>query len=202
MIDATLLVDQTPLQKLSIAAAVPTSEPISLEQAKQHLRVVGPDDDAYISALIVAARQMAEGRTNRTILRRVLEATFDSWRGEMVLLRPPFVAIDSISYIDSAGEEQLLDPAAYFVGTGTGLAVVEFADHSTLPALQRRRSPINVRYVAGYAEGEVPQPLIQWMLLVIGTLYENRETVSAGVAMYEMPDNFMHWLIQPYRVYE
>lgn len=43
-------------------------EPISLERAKQHLRVVTDDDDALIEALITAAREHAEHYQNRVFV--------------------------------------------------------------------------------------------------------------------------------------
>lgn len=41
------------------------TEPITLEEAKQHLRVVTDDDDALIGNLIPAAREYAENYQNR-----------------------------------------------------------------------------------------------------------------------------------------
>lgn len=45
-----------PLQLLT----PPTAEPVSLVEAKLHLRVDFNDDDALITSLITAARQAAE----------------------------------------------------------------------------------------------------------------------------------------------
>lgn len=47
------------------------TEPIALEEAKAHLRVEFNDDDAYISALITAAREYAEAFQNRLIAARL-----------------------------------------------------------------------------------------------------------------------------------
>lgn len=41
------------------------AEPITLVEAKSHLRVIFDDDDSYITALISAARQYAEQYQNR-----------------------------------------------------------------------------------------------------------------------------------------
>lgn len=199
MIDATKLIPAAPVMKVLAAQAVEAPEPISLEQAKEHLRVVYDDEDAYISGLIVAAREMAEGKLNRTIKQRVREAAFCNW-SNMVLRKPPFVSVESISYIRSDGTEIYLED--YAVRARSEPARIALPYGFSTPSLQPNDEAIVVRYVAGYPEGEVPQSIIQWMLLVIGTMYENRETMSAGVTVTSIPEDFFKWLLQPYMVYE
>ena len=43
----------------------PAVEPVSLDEAKAHLRLGGSDDDDYLSALIVAARLQVETAIRR-----------------------------------------------------------------------------------------------------------------------------------------
>lgn len=43
-------------------------EPVTLDEAKKHLRVEFNDDDALIEGLIVAARQWAEDFLNRSLV--------------------------------------------------------------------------------------------------------------------------------------
>jgi uncharacterized phiE125 gp8 family phage protein len=197
--DVTKLVASQPAMKVMAAQVIEAPEPISLEQAKEHLRVVYDDEDSYISGLIVAAREMAEGKLNRTIKQRVREAAFCNW-SNIVLRKPPFVSVESLSYIDSTGEEQYLED--YAVRARSEPARIALPYGFSAPSLQPNEEAIVVRYVAGYPEGEVPQPIFQWMLLVIGTMYENRETMSAGVNVTSIPEDFFKWLLQPYMVYE
>lgn len=197
--DVTKLVASQPAMKVMAAQVIEVPEPISLEQAKEHLRVVYDDEDAYISGLIVAAREMAEGKLNRTIKQRVRESAFCGW-SNMVLRKPPFVSVESISYIQNDGTEIYLED--YTVRTRSEPARIVLPYGFSAPSFQSGEESIVVRYVAGYPEGEVPQSIIQWMLLVIGTMYENRETMSAGVNVTSIPEEFFKWLLQPYMVYE
>lgn len=48
-------------------------EPVTLEEAKAHLRVEFDDDDTYITALISAAREYVESFQNRYIAERQYE---------------------------------------------------------------------------------------------------------------------------------
>jgi uncharacterized phiE125 gp8 family phage protein len=60
---------------------------------------------------------------------------------------------------------------------------------------------VTVRFVAGYGAnpGDVPEPLRQAMLLLIGHYYENREAVAAGT-LTELPFAVAS-LVFPFRVF-
>ena len=60
------------------------TEPIALEEAKAHLRVEFSDDDAYISALITAAREYVEAFQNRLIAVRNYEEGEKASEGERI----------------------------------------------------------------------------------------------------------------------
>lgn len=186
------------------APELQVSEPIGLQQAKDHLRVFIPDDDAYIMSLIAAARQAAEGRLNRTIVQRRRVARFSGWGASMALLKPPVISVDSIGYYDETGSEVNLDPSRFYMApvNDDELPYVELRAGESYPVLDRRRQPVVVYYTAGYAPGEVPADIVQWMLLVIGTMYNNRESVVNGVASTALGDDFAKWLLQPHVVYE
>lgn len=57
----------------------PTSEPITLAEVKAHARVSHARDDAYLSALIAAARRKAELDTGRALITQTWTATLDAW---------------------------------------------------------------------------------------------------------------------------
>lgn len=178
-------------------------EPITLEEAKHHLNVVYDDDDAYISSLIIAARRVAEGKLNRTIVQRVLDVAFSSW-GRMVLPKPPFVQIESVSYFDADGNEQTLEPDQITVTTRREPACLTLSPlfRPNAPTLANQDEAIIVRYTAGYPVGEVPQDIIHWMKLQIGSMYEHRESVIAGVSVAPLPEMYERLFLQPYMVYE
>ena len=61
---------------------------------------------------------------------------------------------------------------------------------------------VRVRYICGYGLAvAIPQAIKQWMLLAIGTMYENRAAAGAG-QVYNIPDRFWSGLLDPYRLYE
>lgn len=203
MYDAAKLPAST--NALTFAVTSDLVEPVSLEQAKKHLNLQGviDDNDDMIQSIITAAREMAEGKLNRTLVQRQLEVASSSW-ASIPLRKPPFVQVDSVSYIDAEGFEQTLEPESISVSTRTEPARVSLspAFRQYAPQLAHQEEAVIVRYTAGYAPGEVPAPIIQWMLLAIGAIYENREAVTAGVQTYALPEDYMRWFLQPYMVYE
>ena len=63
------------LQSLKVTAQ-PASEPVTVSQAKRHMRVDWDDDDEYIADLISAAREWMEGRVSRAFITQTLQGTF------------------------------------------------------------------------------------------------------------------------------
>lgn len=166
----------------------PTSEPITIAEAKAHLRVVGADDDAYIATLIVAARQAAEQATGRALMVQTWEVSFEQFKCGMKLPKPPIVSVTSIKYLDLDGSLQTLDPGQYELNDYEEPVEILRPYAVIWPATQRHENAVRIRYVAGYASAAtVPQEIKSWMLLRIGLLYENRESVVAGVPLAELP---------------
>lgn len=178
------------------------AEPITLAEAKAHLRVVAPDDDEYITGLIVAARQMVEGRTQRALVPTTKTVALPAFCDGVELPGVPFGAVNSVTYTDAAGAEQTLAPSVYEVYPYAEPARLHLAVGETWPATQPRRAAVVITYEAGYVTpSEVPAPLRQWMLLAIGALYEHREQLAAGVQVFALPADFLGLLWQPYMVY-
>ena len=62
----------------------PAEEPVSLAEAKQHLRVDGGDDDLLIGSLITAARQAAETKTGRQLITARWKLVLDAFPGPLM----------------------------------------------------------------------------------------------------------------------
>lgn len=183
---------------------VVVQEPISLEEAKKHLKLEGvlDDEDDQIQRMIVAARRLAEGKTNRTITQREIVMQFDGWGCRMRLIKPPFIEMRSVQYLDADGALQDMDIESYYVLDGSEPAELAFVGGAPLPQLASRRDVITVRYLAGYPEGEVPEDIKSWILMQIGSLYAHRESVIAGVSVAPLPEMYERMFLQPYMVYE
>lgn len=178
----------------------PTEEPLTLADAKANLRVIGPDDDADITRMIRAARQMVEERLNRALMPQVLAFGADGFCGALRVPRPPMRGLDSITYIDSDGTPQPLTD--YLVDGFADPPLISAAPGASWPTTRAQSGAVVVQYQAGYADAaSVPEPIRQWMLLAIGAFYEHR-TAIATEQTYALPEDFAKWLLQPYVVYQ
>ncbi len=184
----------------------PAAEPLTLAEAKAHLRVDGGDDDVLIGALIAAARQTAEERLGRSLLSQTWRLTlpcFPASGGEIMLPRPPFFEIVSIVYVDNVGATVALQAADdYMVYKGSILSYVKPAYGGIWPtAREGDPAAVTIDYVAGYTDAAaVPAPIKAWMKIMIATLYDNRDMLARGASAQPMPRGACDGLLDPYIV--
>ena len=99
----------------------PTSEPITLAECKEHLRVDHTDDDDLITAYIQAAREKLEldtGRAffTRTRVQRLTE--FKTANRRIKLVGCPVQSIVHVKYYDNDGTQQTWSSAEYALRVG------------------------------------------------------------------------------------
>lgn len=165
--------------KLITAASV---LPVSLSDAKAHLRVDVSDDDTLITAMIWAAAQSAEQITGRALTPQTWELTLDAFEDVLELTRVPVASITSVKYVDTSGVLQTLDGALYTLSTADdfAFATVTPVYGSSWPSTRDQINAVVVRYSAGYADAaSVPESIKSWIKLQVGAMYENREREGA-----------------------
>lgn len=177
----------------AIRTSDPAVEPVTVAEAKNHLRVDISDDDALIGALITAAREMIEERSRRALITQTWRRNLDAWPAiSLNLPRPPLQSVTSITYTDGDGNTSTVDSSIYSVDTDSQPGRVALAYDQQWPtvATLATLNPIKITYVAGYgdAASDVPQRWKQAILLTVGHWYENREaTVTGGGIPKELP---------------
>ncbi len=181
----------------------PSLEPITLAEAKAHLRVDHDEDDDLISNYITSARTQAENYLQRTLLETVWEATFTRFETALKLRKAKVTEIVTVKYLDTAGAEQTLASDKYKLKSSYEPALLVPAFGLSWPATCQDLEAVKVRYKAGYGTtaDKVPQPICQWILLQVGNLYENRETEVLGITS-TLSDSFFTGLLDAYRIME
>lgn len=183
--------------------AGPTSEPLTVLQAKQHLRVDFPDDDALIAALITASREYVENYTNRVLFTQTWQLSLDqfpyqsmgsttsplareSWFGsylQSVQISLPVTkvqSVTSITYDDGTGTVLTLDPTRYHVDVNSQPARIVPVAGGTWPYPPvYTTGTVNITFIAGsYTPATCPSSIKQVMLLLIGAWYNQREAFT------------------------
>lgn len=182
----------------------PAEEPVSLDEAKAHCRVVGSEDDALFTGVIIpAARELAEHRTGRALVQQQWELTLPAFPAAAIdMPKPPLFSVQSVKYVDAAGDIQTLAPAAYSVHTSALIGLISPTIGTSWPAAREQLDAVSIVFTAGYgAAADVPSGIKAWMLLAIGALYEHREAFITGTIVTELPTAFCDGLLNPYLVW-
>ena len=179
--------------KVKVAAA---SEPISLADAKIHLRIdsSNTDDDAYITNLIKIARERYEYDTAQCLVSSTFTLYLDyfpaynsNYDGHIIIKKCPVTAISSIKYYDSNNELQTMDAADYDADIHAAPCIINLL---TVPDTYSKKNAIEIELITGYTNAAaVPELDIQAMMFLIGHLYENRVHV-VPVKMELMPETY------------
>lgn len=179
-------------------------EPVTLDQAKAQCRAEGTTaDDTYLDGLITAARVHVEQYCGVKLVAESVAMSFASFAAlERLTIAPiadPATAV--VKYLDSAGVLQTLDPSVYElvnVDADPLRPRIRLAFGQSWPAVRAAEDAVQVTATAGYAD--VPAPIVQAMLLLIGQWYDNRSAtaVDARSMPSDMP-NAVPALLANYR---
>jgi len=178
-------------------------EPITLAEARQHLNISEADgDDDYVTALIMVARQACEDQTNLSLLTQTRRGFAERFDSVMSLSRSPVQSVSSVNYYDTDNVLQTVSTDDYFFVNGGAHGRIGFVDDYSFPDVYKRPDAVQVEYVAGFgdAASDVPSPIRHAMLLLIGTWYAQRESISAE-ELREVP-NAVQFLLSPHRVFD
>jgi uncharacterized phiE125 gp8 family phage protein len=154
----------------------PASDPVTLQEVKEHLRVTWfTDDDTYIQALIKAAVSHLDGYQgilNRCIVSQEWQVTRASWCRKMeTIFTDTTDAV--IKYYDADGDEQTLDGATYQVYPD----YIRLKNDFVFPSIQADRDdPILIVTTHGYEV--VPDSLLLAIKILVAHWYRNREPVT------------------------
>lgn len=164
-------------QSRKVARAVaPTTEPISLNDAKAFMRVDGTTDDSLIGDMIVAVRLAAEEALRRSLITQRWRIRYADTLGDQVDLPfGPVQSVVSVTLYDEEGNDMLVDAGLYHVSPSADALVMESRQWA---------HRVEVIYQAGYgdAASDVPMDIRQGMLVHLLALYEQRDVIAPPVA--------------------
>lgn len=168
--------------------------PVTVADAKLHLRVDHAADDALIGRLVDAAERHVQDWTRLQLRARTIVEHLDDFPGAgsdgLRVFRPsgtPVQEIKSVKYFDTAGVLQTLDASAWQADVLSVPARVLPAPGADWPSVQAGRLlAVQVEYTCGHTPQTCPPTAKQAILLLVGHWYENREAVVAGTIATEV----------------
>lgn len=175
--------------------AAPTTEPVSIDQASEHLRVDSSDDVATIESLISVAREYVDSVTGRVSAVSIWKMVASSWADlfdpaqtdSFPVYRTPLVAVQSISYYaPDAATLTTMSASLYRVITSTEPGLIQI--HGDLPTVDDRPDAIQIAFTAGYSDPSLAPPVLRHAVkMMVAHLYENRLPVNSGNMVSEIP---------------
>lgn len=199
-----------------ILTSGPALEPVTLAEAKAHLRVDGTAEDALIQSLIVTSRLHVEAALGLALVTQSWTWLVDRWprpamrRGQVTGPQPasdlrlnlplrPVQAIAHVKLWREDGTSESLDLSRFYLdGMATPARLVWLG--GALPSPGRLANGIEIAFTAGFgaAAAAVPATIRHALLLLVAHWYEHREPVEIGSGLVAVPP-MVSELLQPYR---
>lgn len=177
----------------------PAAEPVTLNEAKAHLRVAHASEDDLISALIRAAREEVERATGLALIDQAWRLAADRLPASDTLLlhRHPVREVLSVTVYGSEGEAALVPADDWQLDSLSRPARLHFRKR---PQVLQAMNGIEVDFSAGFGEAgtDVPDLLKRAVLLLVAHWYEFRSSVGPEQQPVSYPAGYDR-LISGYR---
>lgn len=206
----------------SVLVVAPASEPVSIDEMREHLRLDTTVDDTYLSDLVMGAREYVEQEIRKALIEQTwalfLDAVprFDNlgwWDGirdgAISMKSPrfielpisPLVSVDHIKYYDDEDNATTWAVSNYFVDTSSTPGRVGLRTGGTWPVFTRPLNGLEIQYKAGYGSlsSDVPSSLRQSVKIIAADWYENRETTQMG-RISDKIEATVSYLLERYKV--
>jgi uncharacterized phiE125 gp8 family phage protein len=178
------------------------ANPITLQEAKDHLRLEVGDDDAQVTAAIAAATKWAEEYLWRGLVEQTWELSRDGFpcEDQFELPRGNLKAGSvTLKYLDTSGTLQTLSSSAYLVDSVSEPGRILLPFGSVWPTTLCQWNSVQVTYTVGWAVASVPEPIKSAIKLLVSQLYEHRTPDVVGTIV--SPIHFaVQALLDPYRL--
>ena len=183
-----------PLQHRVQLITGPSVEPISVADAKRHLRVEHSDDDLLIKRLIETAVSMVD--VTGVLGKAMITQTWGEWfapnPSQIVLSLGPIQSVSAIKYYDTDNALQTDKLSNYFVLGTSGRTTIKPKSGYNWPTTFTRDDAIKIEYVIGYGDTfrDVPSTVRHALFMLVAHYYENRENELIGTVSKTLPFGF------------
>lgn len=170
----------------------PASEPVTLGELRDQLRIDGGTNDSELTVLNEAARMNVEHHQKRQLITATYTLKMDAFplADTIWMPVPPLISVGSISYEDIDGETQTFAASKYQVEiSGERGSITLEPDESWPDTESQRRNAVTITFDAGYgtAGSDVPRETRLAIMMLVAHWFENREPVVVGMTVTTFP---------------
>lgn len=184
-----------------VITSAPAVEPVTVSEAKAHLRVDGTAEDTLIGSLILTSRLHIEAALGLALITQSWRLTLDAWPNARELELPlrPLQSVISAKVFAADGTAEVIPSNAYVVDVG-GAPPRLVRSGGRWPQPEKAANGIEIEFTAGFGDGaaDVPGPIRQALLMLIAHWYERRDPIEVGSRETAIPAGISD-LLAPYR---
>jgi uncharacterized phiE125 gp8 family phage protein len=174
---------------MGLTLVTPAASPVvTLAEAKAWCRVDGDADDGALGIACAAAINAVEEFIGRSLGAQSWQLSLDAFADEIELPRGPVTAIDSFTYVDTAGSSQAVDESLYTLDLVSDPQRVVRNDGASWPTTAGRINAVTIQFTAGFSA--VPSAVRLAILTLTAQVFDNR-TMPALTA--EMVRSLSPW---------
>jgi uncharacterized phiE125 gp8 family phage protein len=173
----------------------PVVEPVTITDAKAHLRVDTDADNTYIMGLVAAARAWVEEYLDRSLVHTQWTMRLDGFPpnglDNLELPRPPMATASAVSavaitYTTETGAVVVFPSHEYRVDRNSTPGAISPLYEQAWPVHRRDDNSVTITWWGGYGEDgrSVPTQIKHAMLLLVAHWYDRRD--STGSVSKEM----------------
>lgn len=178
----------------------PEGEPVSLDEAKEHLLIEAEttDFDSYISVLIKAARKFIEQRTGYICDKSTWELYLDAFPdGDLVYIhKKPVKTITKVEYIPYGATAFVELATSSYSATGKHNPPVVYLKDK--PSTADLVNAVKITFTAGHdpvvADDDCPEYITQAIKILMRHMYENRTEEVTGTIISKLDKGFEYLL--------
>lgn len=180
---------------LRLDVPVPVEDMLTLQDAKDYMKVDGAAQDGVIGPMIKTATRLAEDYTGRFFIERDVTMFMDHLPESILWLpRPPLVSVTTITVHHEDATDTIVPSANYLVDTAGQPGRVALKNGNVWPTSLREINGFEVVYKAGYAttlaaiDDDVKAQIQDAIKVAISVWFEQRgqtERIEEGSPEFE-----------------
>lgn len=187
---------------MSLVMTIPPAvEPVSVADAKAHMRIDGDGEDVLIASLLLTSRLHIEVALSLALITQSWTMTLDRWPAgrDVELPLTPLRSVDEVRAKNAAGVAIAVPAEGYLVDLASRPSRLVW-NNMAPPVPRVRTNGIEIDMTAGFGStgDSVPAPLKHAILMLTAHWYEHRDPGEIGSADARIPDA-VSALINPFR---